>query len=190
MRDVAPGVNSVFNSAVAAYRGTPVTSPFLDKVAYKHTLKEQAVDIAEQICITKDNVQVGVDGVPPAPVQFLARRLVPPLQAVDVAQGDARTVQIGVDGQGPHRATRSSRMAVADVPERSAISRDRAENHRVVLGGRVVRPAIPAGFPQSRRDRRAGHPRRAGRRQSAACLHGPERCRPGDPNAGASDHNR
>jgi regulator of protease activity HflC (stomatin/prohibitin superfamily) len=37
--------------------------PFLDKVAYKHTLKEQAADIAEQVCITKDNVQVGVDGV-------------------------------------------------------------------------------------------------------------------------------
>ncbi len=37
--------------------------PFLDKVAYKHTLKEQAVDIDEQICITRDNVQVGVDGV-------------------------------------------------------------------------------------------------------------------------------
>ncbi len=37
--------------------------PFLDKVAYKHTLKEQAVDIAEQVCITRDNVQVGVDGV-------------------------------------------------------------------------------------------------------------------------------
>ena len=37
--------------------------PFFDRVAYKHTLKEQAVDIAEQICITRDNVQVGVDGV-------------------------------------------------------------------------------------------------------------------------------
>ena len=37
--------------------------PFLDKVSYKHTLKEQAVDIPEQVCITKDNVQVGVDGV-------------------------------------------------------------------------------------------------------------------------------
>ena len=37
--------------------------PFVDKIAYRHTLKEQAVDIAEQICITKDNVQVGVDGV-------------------------------------------------------------------------------------------------------------------------------
>ena len=37
--------------------------PFMERVAYKHSLKEQAVDIPEQICITKDNVQVGVDGV-------------------------------------------------------------------------------------------------------------------------------
>ena len=37
--------------------------PFLEKIAYKHSLKEQAADIAEQVCITKDNVQVGVDGV-------------------------------------------------------------------------------------------------------------------------------
>ncbi len=43
--------------------GFHVLFPFLDKVAYKHTLKEQAIDIAEQICITNDNVQVGVDGV-------------------------------------------------------------------------------------------------------------------------------
>lgn len=37
--------------------------PFLERVAYKHGLKEQAYDIHEQICITKDNVQVRVDGV-------------------------------------------------------------------------------------------------------------------------------
>ncbi len=43
--------------------GFAVLVPFMDKVAYKHTLKEQAVDIPEQICITRDNVQVGVDGV-------------------------------------------------------------------------------------------------------------------------------
>ncbi|MDX2413469.1 MAG: stomatin-like protein [Woeseiaceae bacterium] len=43
--------------------GFHVLFPFLDKVAYKHTLKEQAIDIAEQVCITNDNVQVGVDGV-------------------------------------------------------------------------------------------------------------------------------
>lgn len=43
--------------------GFHILFPFLERVAYKHTLKEQAADIPEQICITKDNVQVGVDGV-------------------------------------------------------------------------------------------------------------------------------
>jgi regulator of protease activity HflC (stomatin/prohibitin superfamily) len=37
--------------------------PFFDTVAYKHTLKEKAFDIPEQVCITRDNVQVTVDGV-------------------------------------------------------------------------------------------------------------------------------
>ncbi|HMB72869.1 MAG TPA: stomatin-like protein [Gammaproteobacteria bacterium] len=43
--------------------GFHILIPFFERVAYKHSLKEQAVDIAEQICITKDNVQVGIDGV-------------------------------------------------------------------------------------------------------------------------------
>ena len=37
--------------------------PFLDVARYKHTLKELAIDVPEQICITRDNVQVSVDGV-------------------------------------------------------------------------------------------------------------------------------
>lgn len=37
--------------------------PFVDKITYRHTLKEQAIDIPEQICITRDNVQVGIDGI-------------------------------------------------------------------------------------------------------------------------------
>lgn len=37
--------------------------PFLDVIRYRHSLKEQAIDIPEQLCITRDNVQVGVDGV-------------------------------------------------------------------------------------------------------------------------------
>ena len=43
--------------------GFHILFPFIERVAYKHTLKEQAIDIDEQICITRDNVQVGVDGV-------------------------------------------------------------------------------------------------------------------------------
>lgn len=43
--------------------GFHILIPFFEKVAYRHSLKEQAADIAEQVCITKDNVQVGVDGV-------------------------------------------------------------------------------------------------------------------------------
>src|SRR6201995_1305295 len=43
--------------------GFHVLTPFMERIAYKHSLKEIAIDIAEQICITRDNVQVGVDGV-------------------------------------------------------------------------------------------------------------------------------
>ncbi|MFQ5876662.1 MAG: SPFH domain-containing protein [Acidobacteriota bacterium] len=43
--------------------GFHVLLPFFDVIRYKHSLKESAVDIPEQICITRDNVQVGVDGV-------------------------------------------------------------------------------------------------------------------------------
>jgi regulator of protease activity HflC (stomatin/prohibitin superfamily) len=43
--------------------GLHILIPFMDTVRYKHTLKEVALDVPEQVCITKDNVQVGVDGV-------------------------------------------------------------------------------------------------------------------------------
>ena len=43
--------------------GFHILAPFLDSIRYRHSLKESAQDIPEQICITRDNVQVGVDGV-------------------------------------------------------------------------------------------------------------------------------
>ena len=43
--------------------GFHILVPFIDKVAYKHTLKEQAVDVPPQSCITKDNIAVEVDGI-------------------------------------------------------------------------------------------------------------------------------
>jgi regulator of protease activity HflC (stomatin/prohibitin superfamily) len=50
-----------YNRTVQA--GFHILVPFIDRIAYKHNLKEEAMDIPEQICITRDNVQVGVDGV-------------------------------------------------------------------------------------------------------------------------------
>src|SRR3990172_2776156 len=43
--------------------GFHILIPFVERIAYRHSLKERATDIPEQICITQDNVQVGVDGV-------------------------------------------------------------------------------------------------------------------------------
>ena len=45
------------------HSGFALLVPFIDRVAYRHTLKEHAIDVPEQVCITNDNVQVGVDGV-------------------------------------------------------------------------------------------------------------------------------
>jgi regulator of protease activity HflC (stomatin/prohibitin superfamily) len=43
--------------------GFHVLIPFIDVIRYRHSLKETAIDIPAQICITRDNVQVSVDGV-------------------------------------------------------------------------------------------------------------------------------
>jgi regulator of protease activity HflC (stomatin/prohibitin superfamily) len=43
--------------------GFHILVPFMDVIRYRHSLKEEAYDIPAQVCITRDNVQVGVDGV-------------------------------------------------------------------------------------------------------------------------------
>ncbi|HYT68911.1 MAG TPA: stomatin-like protein [Vicinamibacterales bacterium] len=43
--------------------GFHVLLPFVDVIRYRHSLKETAIDIPAQVCITRDNVQVGVDGI-------------------------------------------------------------------------------------------------------------------------------
>ncbi len=50
-----------YNSTLNA--GFHILVPFIDKISYKHTLKEQAIDVAPQTCITKDNISVEVDGI-------------------------------------------------------------------------------------------------------------------------------
>ncbi len=43
--------------------GLSCDPPFIDRVAYKHLLKEIPMDVPSQVCITKDNTQLTVDGV-------------------------------------------------------------------------------------------------------------------------------
>src|SRR5215207_1519087 len=45
------------------HAGFHILVPFVDVIRYRHSLKEQSIDIPAQVCITRDNVQVGVDGV-------------------------------------------------------------------------------------------------------------------------------
>ena len=65
---VVPQQNAFVVERLGKYKktlepGFHILLPFVDVIRYKHGLKERAVDIPEQICITRDNVQVGVDGV-------------------------------------------------------------------------------------------------------------------------------
>lgn len=43
--------------------GLNIVIPFIDRIAYKHLLKEVPLDVQPQVCITKDNTQVQIDGV-------------------------------------------------------------------------------------------------------------------------------
>ncbi len=65
---VVPQQSAFVVERLGAYSGTinagfHILIPFLDVIRYKHSLKEQSMDIPEQVCITRDNVQVAVDGV-------------------------------------------------------------------------------------------------------------------------------
>jgi regulator of protease activity HflC (stomatin/prohibitin superfamily) len=65
---VVPQQSAYIIERLGKYAGTlqagfHVLTPFVDVIRYKHSLKEQAIDIPEQICITRDNVQVAVDGI-------------------------------------------------------------------------------------------------------------------------------
>lgn len=65
---VVPQQSAYIVERLGRYAGTldagfHILVPFLDVIRYKLSLKETAIDIPEQVCITKDNVQVAVDGV-------------------------------------------------------------------------------------------------------------------------------
>ena len=65
---VVPQQSAFVIERLGKYSGTlsagfHVLVPFIDVIRYRHTLKEQSSDIPAQVCITRDNVQVGVDGI-------------------------------------------------------------------------------------------------------------------------------
>ena len=68
MIKVVPQRTAIIVERLGKYRATftagfQIIIPFIDKVRYRHTLKEQAIDVAPQICITRDNIAVEVDGI-------------------------------------------------------------------------------------------------------------------------------
>lgn len=65
---VVPQQSAYVVERLGRYSGTlqagfHILVPFMDVIRYRHSLKEAAVDIPAQVCITRDNVQVQVDGV-------------------------------------------------------------------------------------------------------------------------------
>ena len=65
---VVPQQNAWIVERLGKYNGTLAPGlnflvPFIDKVAYKHSLKEIPLDVPSQICITRDNTQLQVDGI-------------------------------------------------------------------------------------------------------------------------------
>ena len=68
MIKIVPQRTAIIVERLGKYRATftagfQILIPFFDKVSYRHTLKEQAIDVAPQVCITKDNIAVEVDGI-------------------------------------------------------------------------------------------------------------------------------
>ena len=65
---VVPQQNAWVKERLGKYAGTLSPGlnflvPFIDSVAYKHSLKEIPLDVPSQVCITRDNTQLQVDGV-------------------------------------------------------------------------------------------------------------------------------
>jgi regulator of protease activity HflC (stomatin/prohibitin superfamily) len=100
--------------------------PFIDRVAYRHTLKEQVMDVASQTCITKDNIAVEIDGVLYLQVM------------------DAKLASYGIDNY------RYGAMQLAQTTLRSEIGKielDRTFEERDSINARVVAAVDEAASP-------------------------------------------
>lgn len=99
--------------------GLNILIPFIDDVRYRHTLKEVVLDIPSQICITKDNVSVSVDGV-------LFFRVIDPVKSsYGISDYEMAIIQLA-------QTTLRSEMGKIDL-DRTFEERDRI-NTAVILG--------------------------------------------------------
>ena len=65
---VVPQQHAWVKERLGKYAGTLTPGlnfliPFVDRIAYKHSLKEIPLDVPSQVCITRDNTQLTVDGI-------------------------------------------------------------------------------------------------------------------------------
>jgi regulator of protease activity HflC (stomatin/prohibitin superfamily) len=113
-----------FHSVLDA--GFHLMIPFVDKVAYKHTLKEEAIDVPQQACVTKDNIQIHVDGV------------------IYMQVIDARLASYGIENY------RYAAIQLAQTTLRSVIGQtelDKSFEERVIINEKVVEVLSEASEP-------------------------------------------
>ena len=100
--------------------------PFVDKVAYRHTLKEEAIDVPQQACVTRDNIQIHVDGV------------------IYMQVIDARLASYGITDY------RFAAIQLAQTTLRSVIGKielDKSFEERAVINEKVVEALTEAAEP-------------------------------------------
>ncbi|WP_376692596.1 SPFH domain-containing protein [Wenzhouxiangella sp. EGI_FJ10409] len=113
-----------FHSVLDA--GFHLMIPFVDRVAYKHTLKEEAIDVPQQACVTKDNIQIHVDGV------------------IYMQVMDARSASYGIEDY------RYAAIQLAQTTLRSVIGKtdlDKSFEERVIINEKVVEALSEAAEP-------------------------------------------
>lgn len=113
-----------FHSVLDA--GFHLMIPFVDRVAYKHTLKEEAIDVPQQACVTKDNIQIHVDGV------------------IYMQVMDPKLASYGIDNY------RFAAIQLAQTTLRSVIGKtdlDKSFEERVIINEKVVEALSEASEP-------------------------------------------
>jgi regulator of protease activity HflC (stomatin/prohibitin superfamily) len=131
MIKIVPQRTAIIVERLGKYRATytagfQILIPFVDKVRYRHTLKEQAIDVAPQICITRDNIAVEVDGI--LYLQVL----------------DAQKASYGIDNY------RFASIQIAQTTMRSVIGKlelDKTFEERETINGSIVEAVDKASDP-------------------------------------------